>query len=148
MSEEFQAHNDLEEKLIAAQQGLLESEAFVQELMQAQLFMPIQDDNSGIQGFQRSSRANPLTLQDEEGTQVLVLFTSPERAKPFLADFPDYRGGLLAEFTWVLERIGSGVGIAINPGMEIGMDFEPDMVEQLIHLSAAAGDDEEPPGTH
>jgi hypothetical protein len=102
--------------------------------------MPVQDDTSGIQGFQRSSKANPLTIQDEEGTQVLVLFSSPERAKPFLVDYPDYRGGLLTEFSWVLERIGSGVGIAINPGLEAGIDFEPDMVEQLIHLNVSAQD--------
>ncbi len=145
MTEQFQAHNALEEKLIAAQQGLMESEAFVQELLQSQLFMPIQDDNSGIQGFQRSSRANPLTIEDEDGAQVLVLFTSPERAKPFLVDYPNYHGGLLTEFTWVLERIGSGVGIAINPGFGIGMDFEPGMVEQLIHLSAGSRN---APGTH
>jgi len=136
MSEPFRIHNVLEEKLLAVQQGLIESDTFVDELLDAQLFMPIRDDNSGIQGFQRSSRANPLTIEDEEGTQVLVLFTSPERAKPFLVDFPDYQGGLLAEFSWVLERIGSGVGITINPGFEVGMDFEPDMVEQLIHLNA------------
>lgn len=145
MNEPLQTHNELEEKLLAAQEGLIESEVFVQTLLQSQLFMPIQDDNSGIQGFQRSSRANPLTLEDEEGTRVLVLFTSPERAKPFLVDYPDYHGGLLAEFSWVLERIGSGVGIAINPGFEIGMDFEPEMVEQLIHLQAAGN---QAPGSH
>lgn len=135
MDHTFEPHNDLETKLAAAQQGELDSDQFMHELLLAQVFMPVEDEPSGIQGFQRSARANPLTLQSEDGQQVLVLFTSPERAKPFLVDFPAYQGGLLTEFNWILERIGSGIAIALNPGMEVGIDFDPDTVEQLIHAS-------------
>ena len=137
MEHTFTAHNDLEEKLVAAQEGRLESDVFMQQLLDQQLFMPVQDEASDIQGFQRSTRANPLTVEAEDGTRVLVLFTSPERAKPFLQDFPDYGGGLLSEFSWILERIGSDVAIAINPGIEFGIDLESDMVTQLIHLNAS-----------
>jgi hypothetical protein len=133
MTEPFSAHNDLETRLVAAQQGELDSEQFMHELLVSQVFMPVEDENSGIQGFQRSARANPLTLHSDEGQHVLVLFTSPERAKPFLADFPAYQGGLLAEFSWILERIGSGIAISLNPGMEFGIDFDASTVEQLIH---------------
>lgn len=137
MEHTFTAHNDLEEKLVAAQEGRLESDVFMQQLLDQQLFMPVQDEAGDIQGFQRSTRANPLTVEAEDGTRVLVRFTSPERAKPFLQDFPDYGGGLLSEFSWILERIGSGVAIAINPGIEFGIDLESDMVTQLIHLNAS-----------
>ena len=137
MEQTFSAHNDLEEKLVAAQEGRLDSDVFMQQLLDQQLFMPVQDEASDIQGFQRSTRANPLTVEAEDGTRVLVLFTSPERAKPFLQDFPDYGGGLLSEFSWILERIGSDVAIAINPGIEFGIDLESDMVTQLIHLNAS-----------
>ena len=137
MEQTFSAHNDLEEKLVAAQEGRLDSDVFMRQLLDQQLFMPVQDEASDIQGFQRSTRANPLTVEAEDGTRVLVLFTSPERAKPFLQDFPDYGGGLLSEFSWILERIGSDVAIAINPGIEFGIDLESDMVTQLIHLNAS-----------
>ncbi len=141
---DFQPHNDLEERLVSAQEGRLDPNAFMEHLLESQLFLPVQDDSSGIQGFQKSSRAQPLTLETEDGLKVLVLFTSPERAKPFLVDFPAYQGGLLAELGWVLERVGSGVGIAINPGWEFGMDLDPDTVEQLIHLHAARSAQEKP----
>ena len=140
MEHTFTAHNDLEEKLVAAQEGRLDTDVFMQQLLDQQLFMPVQDEASEIQGLQRSTRANPLTVQAEDGSRVLVLFTSPERAKPFLQDFPDYGGGLLSEFSWILERIGSGVAISINPGLEVGIDLEADMVSQLIHLNAARKD--------
>jgi len=96
----------------------------------------VQDDVTEIQGFQRSTKAQPLTLEAEDGTRVLVLFTSPERAKPFLQDYPDYQGGLLSEFSWILDRIGSGIAIAINPGFEVGIDLDTDTVGHLIHVNA------------
>ena len=89
-----------------------------------------------IAGFQASDKAKPLSVQAEDGTQVLVLFTSPDRAKPFVKDFPGYEGGLLTDFKWVLERSGAGHGISLNPGWEVGMDMEPDMVEQLARDQA------------
>jgi hypothetical protein len=137
MDQSFTAHNDLENQLVAAQRGQMDSDVFMRELLGAQIFMPVEEEANQIQGFQRSTKANPLTVQSEDGINVLVLFTSPERAKGFLEDFPAYRGGLLTEFSWVLSRIGSGVGVSINPGMEFGIDFDPDTVEQLIHLSNA-----------
>ena len=140
MEQTFTAHNELETKLVAAQQGQLDSDVFMQELLDAQIFMPVEDEPNQIQGFQRSTKANPLTLESEDGVNVLVLFTSPERAKGFLEDFPAYRGGLLTEFSWVLARIGSGVGVSINPGMEFGIDLDPHTVEQLIHINSARGD--------
>jgi len=137
MEQTFTAHNDLENKLVAAQQGQLDSDVFMQELLDSQIFMPVEDEPDRIQGFQRSTRANPLTLENEDGVNVLVLFTSPERAKGFLQDFPAYSGGLLTEFSWILARIGSGIAVSINPGVEFGIDLDPHTVEQLIHLSNA-----------
>lgn len=137
MTHDFSAHNELETRLIAAQNGEIDSNVFVDELLAAQVFMPVEDEPTQIQGFQRSAKANPLLLAAEDGQNVLVLFTSPERAKPFLEDFPAYRGGLLTDFSWILERIGSGIAIALNPGFEVGIDFDADTVEQMIHASSA-----------
>lgn len=129
--EPFEPRNEVEQQLAAAQDGSLGGEDFMHYLLGAQLFMPVQDETHGIKGFQRNDKAVPLTLESEDGAQVLILFTSPERAKPFLVDFPNYTGGLLAEFSWILERVGSGYGVAINPGWSVGIDMDPDMVDQI-----------------
>jgi len=134
MSDTFEPRNELEQKLQAAQVGEIPGDVFMRELMDLQVFMPV-EDKLGIDGFQSSNKAKPLTVKTEDGTEVLVLFTSPERAKPFVKDFPGYEGGLLVEFTWVLERAG-GQGIALNPGWEVGIDMEPDMVQQLARGQA------------
>jgi hypothetical protein len=135
LDEPFEPRNDLERQLIAAQEGSIAGDAFMQDLLTAQLFMPVRDEAHGIKGFQRDDKAVPLTLESEDGVQVLVLFTSPERAKSFLTDFPGYTGGLLAEFKWILERVGSGYGVALNPGWSVGIDMGPEMIDQMAGRS-------------
>ena len=130
MHHSFEARNDLEQKLLAAQEGQLPENEFMQYLLEAQVFMPVRD-SINIAGFTGSNKAIPLTLKTENAVEVLILFTSPDRAKSFVQDYPGYEGGLLAEFKWVLERTGSGVGISINPNWPVGMDMEPEMVQQL-----------------
>jgi hypothetical protein len=129
----FIPHNDLEKLLADVTLGTVAAEDFVARLLAGdQVFMPVKDEKHAIAGFQTSTKAQPLVIEDDEGTQILVLFTSPERAKPFADMFPDFKGGLLAEFSWVLRRIGGGFPISLNPGWDVGMDFDADTVAQLI----------------
>ena len=132
MNEVFETRNELEQKLLAAQEGQMPGDEFMKYLMDTQIFMPVKD-SIGIEGFTSSDKAIPLTLLSDDKIEVLVLFTSPDRAREFVRDHPGYEGGLLAEFKWVLERTGSGVGISINPNWPVGMDMEPEMVQQLKH---------------
>lgn len=136
--ETFEPKNELEHKLLAAMAGELDSDAFMRELMAGQVFMPVQDDaESGIKGFQRTTRATPLVIQDDNGAGILVVFTSPERAKAFLTEYPDFTGGLLTEFTWILERMEPGFSIVVNPGMEAGIDLEPEVITQMLEIMAS-----------
>jgi hypothetical protein len=134
----FEPKNEIEQKLLLAMSGELSSDDFMRELMAAQVFMPVRDDkDSGIKGFQLTTRATPLVIQDDSGANILVVFTNPERSKSFLADYPGFGGGLLTEFTWILERMEPGFTISVNPGLEVGIDLEPDTITQMLQLMAA-----------
>lgn len=136
--ESITTSNELEKKLLAAINGELSPDDFMQELLTQQIFIPIKDDkDSGIQGFQLTTKATPLVIQDDDGLNTLVLFTSPDRARDFMADVPGYGGGLLADFSWIVERMEPGFAIAVNPGIELGMDIEPENVAHMIELLAA-----------
>ncbi len=123
--------NELEKQLQAAQEGSISSDDLLKVLMNSQVFMPVQDEKAPVLNIQRSTRAQPLVLTAEDGTLVLVLFSSPERAKPFIEDLPGFQGGILEPFKWVLENMGSGYGIALNPGSDLGFDMEPETVREL-----------------
>ncbi len=135
MPTDFTPHNELERQLVAAQEGQLDPESFIQTLLGSEVFMPVYERHQ-IGGLQTEALARPLKIADETGAEVLVLFTSPERAKGFVRDFPGYGGGLVTEFSWILERLGIGYGIALNPGLSVGMDFEAQDVAQMAALSA------------
>lgn len=126
--------NELEKLLAQMHAGELEPEDFAKRLLDLQVFMPVEDEKHVIKGFQASTKARPLILEDEEGTRVLILFSAPERAKNFMAEMPGYSGGILTEFAWVLRRIGEDVAISINPGDDLGFDFDCDMVAMMAAL--------------
>lgn len=130
----FEPRNDVERLLAEMLAGTVEPEDFAQRLMDMQVFMPVKDEKHQIAGFQRSTQAEPLVLEDDDGNRALIVFTGPDRAKDFLAEFPDYGGGLLAEFAWILRRMSADIGIALNPGLDAGFDFDPGMVAMLAAL--------------
>jgi hypothetical protein len=131
MTEQFTPMNEIEKQLLAAQEGRISGEEFMAALLKSELFMPILEKPSAVGNLQTSSTAHPLTLEDEEKNSVVILFTSPDRGKTFLLEHPGYGGGLLAEFTWILEKLGGGLGLSINPGWETGIDMSPEMLKQL-----------------
>ena len=134
MSDDFKPQNDLERQLIAAQEGQIPPEAFIETLVGSEVFMPVYEKHQ-IAGFQAQQVAQPLKLQGEDGGEVLVLFTSPERAKGFVAGHPGYEGGLVADFTWILEKLGIGYAITLNPGLPFGMEFEAQDVAQIAGMT-------------
>lgn len=129
---------DLNQLLTQAHQGEVEVEQFMSLFLQTQIFMPVTDPNdSGDMapiGFQKSDKAQPLILETEDGFNIMILFSDPQQSKTFLKDFPEYSGGFIAEVPWMLERLGEGMGFSLNPGLESGIDFDPDTVRQLITL--------------
>ncbi|HNQ05336.1 MAG TPA: SseB family protein [Thiobacillaceae bacterium] len=128
------SRNDVERLLSGMHAGRIEPEDFARQLLDLQVFLPVQDEKHQIAGFQLSTKARPLVIEDEDGNRVLVVFSSPERAKVLSSDYPDYSGGLLTEVSWIIRRMGADLGFSINPGMDPGFDFDPDMVAMLAGL--------------
>ena len=101
--------------------------------MESQVYMPIfEKTGDGIGNIQLDNKAKPFSVQDDTGAEFLILFTSPERATEFVNDIPGYGdGGLLTEFTWIIEKMCVGFGISLNPDWPVVIDLEPEMVKQL-----------------
>jgi hypothetical protein len=138
MTTRFTPQNDLERQFLAAQEGRIPPEDFIRTLLGSEVFMPIFEKHQ-IGGLQTGgTTAQPLKLTSDDGAEVLVLFTSPERAKAFVKDFPGYGGGLVTEFTWILDKLGIGYAVSLNPDQEVGMDFETQDVAQMAALHGQA----------
>lgn len=120
--------------LIEMEQGELDPETFAKRLVGLEIFLPVKDEKYQIAGFQSSTKAEPLVVEDEDGNRVLIVFSAPERAKEFLAEYPGFSGGVLTEVSWVLRRMGADIALSINPGQALGFDFDPDMVAMLASV--------------
>ena len=133
MDTSFEPRNDLETSLLDAQEGRISGEQFMQTLLESQVYMPIYEkQGDAIGNIQLDNKARPLSIKAESGEEFLILFTSPERAKEFVKDHAGYEdGGLLAEFSWIMEKMGVGFGISLNPGWPVGIDLEPEIIKQL-----------------
>ena len=136
MTDAFIPQNDLERQLIAAQDGQIPAESFIQTLLGSEVFMPVYEKHQ-IGGLQTDQVARPLKLTGEDGSEALVLFTSPDRARNFVKDYEGFGGGLVAELTWILDKLGVGYAIMLNPGLDYGMDFEAQDVAQLATAQRA-----------
>lgn len=134
MSDDFTPQNDLERQLIAAQEGQIPPESFIATLVGSEVFMPIYERHQ-IGGLQTQQAAQPLKLTAEDGSEVLVLFTSPERAKGFVRDYPGYGGGLVVDFPWILDKLGIGDGISLNPGLPVGIELEAQDLAQIAAMA-------------
>ncbi len=134
MSDPLPTRNELEALLLEFHAGNMEPEEFARRLLDAQVFIPIKDEKHGIAGFQASTQAELLLVEDDAGNRILVLFSSPDRARDFLTAYPGFGGGMLAEFSWILRRMGADIAIAINPDQTPGFDLDPEMVAMVAAL--------------
>ena len=139
MNDPLPTRNELEALLLEFQAGTMAPEEFARRLLAAQVFIPVKDEKHAIAGFLASTRAEPLLIEDDAGNSILVLLSSPDRARGFLADLPGYGGGMLAEFSWILRRMGSDISITINPEQTPGFDLDPEMVAMVAALLPEEG---------
>jgi len=121
----FTPHNDLEVQLSAAQSGEISSDVFFEYLIGTQVFMPVTTPEAD-----NINKVIPLTIETEDGNAYAV-FSSPNRAKALLKQFPDYENGMLVDFKWLLTQAAPDLGLSLNPGLEMGIDMAPDMLKQF-----------------
>ncbi len=136
MTTTFEPRNELEQRMLDMQNGEISADEFMSQLLDAQVFMPVAPATTD-DGVPSDNLAQPLVLEAEEGMPVMILFSSPDRSRDFVSQFPGYdEGGMLMEFHEVLAKIALGSGISINPDLDNGVDLDPDMIQQLVNEQA------------
>jgi len=131
----FDALNALELRLVQAQQGELEVPAFLDSLLDEQVFVLI--DRPLGEGGQWDEQTTPLVLTSESGEPMFAVFSAPEHATPWADQVAGFEHALQVDFAWLLGGIPAQVGIVLNPGFDIGMEMSPDAVSQLKERAAA-----------
>jgi len=125
----FEPLNDLEVRLVQAQDGTLDAPAFLDSFLADQVFVlldkPVEADSDW------DDTITPLVLTSEANEPMFAVFSAVERATPWSGQLPQFENALQVEVRWLLGAMSDGVGIVLNPGFDIGMEMIPDAVVQL-----------------
>ena len=100
----------------------------VEALMGSRLAVPL---NKGLEDGVLPADFKPLTLNAQQGFPVLAVFTTPDKATPWLKQQPDFQHALVTDFTWAVRITRPPFGIAVNPGYRHSLLLSPAEVEAL-----------------
>ncbi|WP_141678744.1 SseB family protein, partial [Acinetobacter baumannii] len=102
----------LESKLQAARQGQCSAPELFEELLASQIIVlldkPIADDGRW------DATARPLTLNSPNGFAVMAVFTTHEKAAPWVQQAPPPVHALSVDFAWIVRGLAPPVGLVIN----------------------------------
>lgn len=129
----FEPLNALEDALVEAQAGRLDTQAFLDTLMRAQVYVLIDKDPAGQDW---DNTGTPLVLPNAAGAPVMAMFTAAERSGPWPARIPQFPHGLFTDFRTLVRGIAKDIGIVINPGHPVGLELSADRVEALARGAA------------
>jgi SseB protein N-terminal domain len=129
MTNEFRPNNNLEEKLLALYRKEIKIIEFLELLIDSQVVILADRD---VDISRPSMDFNPLAINSPMGFDVLVTFSSLERAKAALAQYPDYPFALAVDTRWFLLGAYKNAGIALNPGWPYGFELPPEGLQQLL----------------
>lgn len=123
--------DDLERHLPALHAAQLDSGVFLQALLSSPMTTPVSDGSGGRANLNASQKAEPLSPTAGGGTTLLILCSIPECAKAFRDPSGGFEDGILEESRRVAQKTAGGLGSAINPGSQSGIEPRPDAVSQL-----------------
>lgn len=131
----FTPLNELEARLLQAQEGKLKTGDFLDWMLGQKIFVLL--DKEIPEGGQWDDSITPLVLTNELDEPMFAVFSATERALVWSEQAPVFENALHLDFRWLLGGIADGVGIVLNPGFDVGMELTPDSVTQLKQRAAA-----------
>ncbi len=119
----------LESRLQSAQQGRCSAPELFEELLASQIIVlldkPIAEDGRW------DATARPLTLKSPNGFAVMAVFTTHEKAAPWVQQSPAHVHALYVDFAWIVRGLAPNVGLVINPGDVLGLELQPETAQKL-----------------
>lgn len=129
MTNEFKPNNLLEEKLLAMYKKEIKITEFLELLLDSQVII-LADRDVDISGA--DMHFNPLAIPSPMGYEVLATFSSFERAKKAVSEYPEYSFAIAVDTSWFLSGAYENVGFALNPGWPFGFELPPDGMKQML----------------
>lgn len=125
---EFEPLNDLEEDLLEAHTGEMETVDFIQRMAQSQVALLVDQE---FAESEHPKGVQPLVLQGSDGEGLLAVFTAPARGYPVTEDHPEFGFSVEVSFAWAVHSTLDGMGVVVNPGWAVGFTIPPEVVRGM-----------------
>ncbi|HEY9790450.1 MAG TPA: SseB family protein [Candidatus Obscuribacterales bacterium] len=120
--------NELESSLLSLMNGKISQADFLRVFLQSRLFIMV---NGEPQGSVLGDKQPMVIASAQDAPRLLAVFASPTRAHKMVELFAEYSFPIQVDAEWVLDHIGSHMGIAFNPGCPNGFEMAPEGAQQL-----------------
>lgn len=97
-------------------------------LLDSRIAVPL---DRGLENGALPAGFKPLTLNAQQGFPVLAVFTTREKAAPWIEQQPAFRHVLVTGFDWAVRITRPPFGIAVNPGYKYSFVLSPAEAEAL-----------------
>lgn len=116
----FEPANELEEALMQLGSGQIDTSGFLRLLLQAKLYILLDREPQG----QTLGGCIPMVISTEQdGPQLLAVFSDPQRGGVMSEHFGDYKWVAQVDFAWIVEHTGDSCGVILNPGSPLGIEI-------------------------
>jgi len=127
--QEFVPTSRLEQALSKAKREPETTGAFLGELLRSQVVVLASEDAGPAPDS--TATGNLLVLTNAAGGSVVPVFTTRERANPWHEREPRFQYGLFIGAASLIEGLGSGMGIVVNPGHAAGVEIPPEVIAEI-----------------
>lgn len=125
---DFSPMNELEQRMVAAHQGELSQDALVHHLLDSQIVVLLDQD---IPDTGWHDDISLMMLNNPSGSPVLAVFTTLERALPWSGPESPFKFAIHTDCGWLVQRMAPDIGMAVNPGSQLGFELPASAIEQL-----------------
>lgn len=126
--DDFRINNELEFLIQAGRDGNVSLGTIFQCLMRSPVYMVL---NKPLKEGDPLNEVQGLMVQNEDGSQMLTVFTGEERTERFRGQQPGYDHPARFPATLLLDNMHDSMGLVINPGLSVGMQITADGVRNL-----------------
>ncbi|MCP1727365.1 hypothetical protein J2T60_001330 [Natronospira proteinivora] len=126
--DDFEIRNELEFLIQSGRDGMVSLRTIFQASLRANLWMVL---NRKLEPGDSLSKVQSLMATNEEGEQLLTLFTGKERCEGFLGKREGYEYPTPFPAPMLLDNMGENMGLVINPGLPVGIQISAEGVKTL-----------------
>lgn len=124
----FTPLNEFEREMLAARQGEMSQDALIQHLLDSQIVVLLDQD---IPDSGWHDDISLMMLNNPSGTPVLAVFTTLERALPWVSAQSAFKYAIHTDCGWLVQRMAPDIGMAVNPGSQLGFELPPAAIDEL-----------------